>query len=639
MEKQKYDTLIHRLQEFAEKNPGGYKVRVLLLGVLGYAYLLFILLFLAAAIAAGSYFLFQNRHGRGLTFQLLIFVGGLAFIVLRSLWIHTPPPWGYYLKREEAPLLFDMLEDICRRLKCPRPDAVVLDGQFNASIYQIPRLGIFGWYKNTLCLGLPLLAAMSPDEFRSVVAHEFGHLASSHGKAGTWIYRIRESWIRLVETLQHQEHFGSFLFAPFFNWYLPFFNAYSFVLARQHEYQADSFAGDIAGRNAAASALSNLAVQGEYIERVFWPSVYGRVTQSDSPPDNVFSDLDRKLEEKAYQEKEKIYLRQAFNLQTHTSDTHPSLRDRLKALGYQVLDAGSLSDLRIKNVRVCAGEEMLGKESWEKMITEFDRKWKEDMAADWKARHEFVQTKLKEIGELDTKAAGGTLRRQDLWKRALLIYDIQGPEHAAAALRDVLKVAPDHREANFRLGLILSDADDPDCVPLLEKAMAINPFYIFTCCGNLVFFHERRGEYGKAKDYDRKMDEMDSAIAKASDERRYQSGMTIEAHGLSDEKVAYIREQLEGFQDDIDRAYLVKKKVKVFPDQPFVILAVKTYSPWFRYRPGGFQEQVAQRLADQIDFDLDRGMAIVVVEDAKCLGAARKISGSLVFRRGKPGKG
>ena len=97
----------------------------------------------------------------------------------------------------------------------PKVHEVLLTHDFNAAIAQVPRLGLFGFHKNYLILGLPLMMALSLDQFRAVLAHEFGHLSGAHGRFGSWIYRIRRSWYQLMANLEHQQHWGAFIFDRF----------------------------------------------------------------------------------------------------------------------------------------------------------------------------------------------------------------------------------------------------------------------------------------------------------------------------------------------------------------------------------------------------------------------------------------
>ena len=105
-----------------------------------------------------------------------------------------------------------------------------------------------------MVVGLPLLRALTPDEFRAVLAHEFGHLSGKHGRFSGWIYRVRQTWIQILTQVHQDRSYASFLFEPFLNWYAPYLNAYSFVLARTQEREADAYAVDFAGKEFAAMA-------------------------------------------------------------------------------------------------------------------------------------------------------------------------------------------------------------------------------------------------------------------------------------------------------------------------------------------------------------------------------------------------
>jgi Zn-dependent protease with chaperone function len=69
------------------------------------------------------------------------------------------------------------------------------------------------------------------------------------------IYRLRKRWQQLMQALDREEHWGKFVFVRFFDWYAPFFAAYSFVLARANEYEADRCAAQATDPRHIADAL------------------------------------------------------------------------------------------------------------------------------------------------------------------------------------------------------------------------------------------------------------------------------------------------------------------------------------------------------------------------------------------------
>ena len=55
---------------------------------------------------------------------------------------------------------------------------------FNAGVREVPRLGLLGWPRTYLEIGLPLSMAVAQEEIRAILAHEFAHLSARHGRSG-----------------------------------------------------------------------------------------------------------------------------------------------------------------------------------------------------------------------------------------------------------------------------------------------------------------------------------------------------------------------------------------------------------------------------------------------------------------------
>src|SRR6185312_13629182 len=259
----------------------------------------------------------------------------LIYLVLRAMWVRLEPPQGRVLTSRAFPALFRLIEELRAKGRAPRVDRVLLTGDFNAAIVQHPRFGIFGGTRNYLLLGLPLMQSLSPAEFRAVVAHEFGHLSGAHGRFGAWIYRLRTGWARLLSALQAHNHWGSALFTRFFNWYAPLFGAYSFVQARQQEYEADRMSVAAVGREATASALLRVNMQGEFLAETFWPAIFKRADADPAPPMSPFSILGPSLKLRDPTATPDRTLARALAQRTGYGDTHPCLADRLKAIAVE----------------------------------------------------------------------------------------------------------------------------------------------------------------------------------------------------------------------------------------------------------------------------------------------------------------
>jgi len=272
MTQEQFDELVQRLEREALDDPGRYRLRLGALASLGYLYVIGVLLVLIGAVALLAYLLIANRSSSFVIVKLLIPIVVLIGVVLRAMWVRLEAPRGLELEPREHPKLFAAIEKVRRAAKAPRADVVLLTNELNAAIVQVARLGMFGWQKNYLILGLPLMQLMGPSEFLAVLAHEFGHLSGAHGRFGAWIYRVRAGWARLNERLQQERHWGSFLFVPFFGWFAPKFAAWSFVQARQQEYEADRVAAESVGALPLANALVRLDLKSAELDQHYWPS-------------------------------------------------------------------------------------------------------------------------------------------------------------------------------------------------------------------------------------------------------------------------------------------------------------------------------------------------------------------------------
>jgi Zn-dependent protease with chaperone function len=390
---QQFDALIQRLENVARRQPALYKLRVGLLALLGYAYIFSLLAGLLAVLALLVLAVFWSGtiNFYIVKFGILILVP--ISIILKSLWVTFPPPTGLELKRHQVPRLFQLIDKLTKALHAPRFHRILLTDDFNAGVFQRPRLGVLGWQQNYLLLGLPLMHALTPAQLSAVLAHELGHLSGNHSRFNGWIYRLRQIYFQIWERLQQSESQGSsVLFQGFFYWYAPFFSAYSFVLARMNEYEADRCAKEIAGAHNIAEALIHVEIKSKFLEGYFWPVVLKQVNHQVEPPAASFTNMSGALAAVFSNEKAVKWLEQALAQKTSNEDTHPCLADRLSALGY--LAAGRKKLPLPAPVEVSAAQEYLGNDLT-KLTAYFDRTWKERNETPWRQKYASVQESLK----------------------------------------------------------------------------------------------------------------------------------------------------------------------------------------------------------------------------------------------------
>lgn len=590
-----FQSLVDRLEHDSAKDAGAYRRRVAALAVLGYAYVFGMLLLLVAAVVGEALAMLSAL----LVIAIKLLIPSLVVIgsVVSALWVKLEPPGGFLLPRERAPELFGLIDEVQRALRAPPVHVVLMDGALNAAIVQIPQFGPLGWYKNYLVIGLPLLQATDPDEWRAILAHEMGHLSGNHGRFSSWVYRIRMTWSRLLAGLeQKRSRLGALLFGKFLHWYAPYFIAYSFVLARQHEYEADRASAELTGRETARRAMLRLHLAGHLLGERFWPALYGAAADTAEPPPDPFKRMDATLRAQAEPAEAARWITAGWEKHADVDDTHPALADRLRALGWTGTDAPSPPG-PIEGPT--AAERFLGAAE-HALRAAMDEAWSKGIASSWRERHEEILRQRERLGELDAKDTA-SLTVEEAWERIAIVFDL-GPEARAEPLvRELLAREPRHVSARFLLGRLLLQEGDPAGVDMIEGVMADEPDTTMPGCGLLDEFFRARGDPAAAVRYRMRAEEYRGALEKAREERRrFPASTRFDPHGLSDEQVADIRRRLAAFKQ-VKRAYLARRRVRWLPERPAYALCLVPRG-WFvtQKRTKQLVHEVAQRTPEGI---------------------------------------
>lgn len=448
-----------RLSEQASaQDSRAYRRGVAAFAALGYAWVLGCLALAAGLVAWLLPQLLQGRFRVGLLWALLAALG-LLWASLRALWVRLDAPEGVAITARDAPVLFEALERIRKKIHGPPIHAVYLDAEFNASIRQTPRWGLLGGAVNTLTIGLPLLMALDKPRLFAVLAHEYGHLRGDHGRFAAWIYRTRLSWLRLHDSMRDDSGPVAAATQAFLNWYFPRFAAKTFALARQDEYEADRIAGRLVGRDAAAAALVEIEVKSAWLQQQFWAD-HWRTAATAALPVGPFQAMRAQLGLAPEAAFAREALRQALARVSGLDDTHPSLRDRVAALeGQPVLPEwsrrGALS--------------LLGDAG--RWISHFDGQWCKDNASDWKLHHAWLGRVRERVQALAAARATGnagelveeaSLRRQlDRHADVRPLYELalqRSAEHPGALQGLAQSLADDDRAARLQVLQRLWDA-------------------------------------------------------------------------------------------------------------------------------------------------------------------------------------
>ncbi len=578
MDYAEFRALVARLETRAARRPGAYKLEVGGLAVLGYAYVLGVLALLVGLLVGLIALAASVRGGGGLVGKLALPIVFVMYAIARALWVRIPPPEGIALSRSAAPKLFEGLDEITEALAAPRFHDVLLTDDYNASVVQVPRLGAFGWQRNYLIVGLPLMQVLSPDQFRAVLAHEMGHLSGNHSRFRGWIYRVRRTWGTMLARLEAQgSGLGQVLFTRFLRWYAPFFNAYSFVLARSNEYEADRCSAEVAGPENAGAALLRLQVGNRFLSETYWPSVYRRVAESTEPPEDVYASLGAALRSDMPVQDLGPWVDEALRRPTDYADTHPSLADRLVALGLSPETSRRLVSSAANDPPAASyyfGSREAG------LTRQLERAWREGVAPHWEARHQAIHQSRGRLAELDAKASEGRLEAEEQWERVGLTAEF---DHAAAVplAEELLHADADHAGARMFVGRSLLERGDERGVHHLEVAMRATPHAVLPACDSLFDFFWSRGRRSDAERFRKVGEEHAATVEAARVERTTPPKPTeLRPHDLAPDAVARIREALAEYP--VAEFYIVRRAVTLMPEIPCYLVGIVVRRRWYQ---------------------------------------------------------
>jgi len=588
--REEFDALVAPLEELARRSPGVYRRQVVAFALLGYAFLFGSLLVIVALLALLVVVL-SSAGGGYVVAKLAIPLVVLGWMVVRSLWVTFPAPDGIPLTASETPKLFEMLDAVRTSAGSPRFHAVILDENFNAGVSEVPRLGVFGWPRHYLVLGYPLLHALTPVQLRAVVAHELGHRSGRHGRIGGWIYRVRMTWLQLLERLERNRRAGAFVFQGFFQWYAPKFQAYSFVLARAQEYEADRLAAEITSPADVAAALTAIAVRGRFLETEWWPGVKRRVPSEPAPPRDLFLALGREIGATIPGPEAAPLLEAELARETDTTDTHPSLPDRLRALGVSPPALEPLPALTETAAHAFLGD------TASPLGASLSEQWRTEIESVWHEKHDEAVRRRRRAEELATRAAADALSDDEQEEQALLAWELEGLPAARALLERAALARPDRARIRFWLGRALAQTGDPGAAAHLEYAARSDPLLAQEAYARLERLAEESGDREGATQWHERLLAHREMLDRAGAERG-QIGPEdeLEGHGLEQARLEPLCRHLASIPE-VRRAWLFRKRVRLLPELPFFGLLAEVRTGLFTLNKAALANALIQRIA------------------------------------------
>lgn len=213
----------------------------------------------------------------------------------------------YEIKKNEYPELHSFLKRLSKETKTKLPKRIYISPDVNASVfYDSSFLSMFFPVKKNLVIGLGLVNSVNMSEFKTIIAHEFGHFSQQSMSLGSYVYNVNKV---IYNLLYENKGYASSLeswasasgyFAFFSNltvkivqgiqWVLQklyvVVNKSNLSLSRQMEHHADAVSAYVSGSNHMFSALNRLQIGDSCYSLLI--DNYNKWIPENVKPDNIF---------------------------------------------------------------------------------------------------------------------------------------------------------------------------------------------------------------------------------------------------------------------------------------------------------------------------------------------------------------
>jgi Zn-dependent protease with chaperone function len=258
---------------------------------------------------------------------------GLAIVAVLVIWWALQPSMhieGQSISRDNSPQLYALLDEIVANTDALTIHEIRIDDSFNAGALELGHGWIPGKVRRILILGGPLIATLSTQSLKAVIAHEMGHFSRKHGRLGHWIYRARLGWSNAASYNDENDSLIDKGVSQLGRLFLHWFNDYAFVHSRLCEYEADAIASQVVGAHDFIAALAELNVAGKGFHSDALSGHTALNVQDIDIPTNLWLLKAKHVKSAPLPYKS---FEDSWNEPAALNDTHPTISQRGAALG------------------------------------------------------------------------------------------------------------------------------------------------------------------------------------------------------------------------------------------------------------------------------------------------------------------
>jgi hypothetical protein len=218
-----------------------------------------------------------------------------------------------------------------------------------------------------------------------------------------------------------------------------------------------------------------------------------------------------------------------------------------------------------------------------------------------------------------------TLTLNEATSQAELTSQLSGESLALPLWGDLLDRYPHHPQANYQVGKILIDRGDRSGCAYLNRAIALDPELVVPSCEKLYHFYTLQADLRSAEIYLEWRQQHLPKQWRSRLERKIEDTDRFFPHDLEPDLVNEIRNKLVNYPI-VDRAYLVRKLTRIFPDRPLYILGLKLIDLPIDSRSLQPESASERYLCDRlrVELNFDKNLVIATFDSKKIASTNRQ---------------
>lgn len=500
----------------ADRFPGAYLGLALSFTALGYAALaLFPLLTLIGLLSVVGGVGSADSWQAWLDVLFWLVVGAASGVLSFQLFtLRVPVPSGLGIKHDKAPKLYELIDELSDVYSAPLFERVVVHDEFELTVVPVPRFGIPVVRNYVLRIGLPVLQALSPDQFRACLARRLGQYSGVHNRLTHIVYRWRQYCEQYRAIYLKQKAPLALPFQWFFRLYVPVLDALCVHALHQDELEADRYALEVTDDDKLADMIKRVEVSHAFLKAKYWPKIFQMLQKQGTALEHLPHASMAKVLRNGLTPEEVNDLLEKLRDQPEAYDrVTPSYSQRMENIGH-FKDAPPLP------VVETAAQRYLGKMS-AAIISMLDKMWLKKhaggkpVAAQGKKKppESASENPHQRLSELQARIDQGEDSDELLWELADATEKVEGKAAAIAIYQRLLKRNPTHAKTIFAVGRILLSQNDPAGVDVLEKAIKLNSACRPQAYWLLANYFKKTNQPDKAKHYLGKANSLGNATA------------------------------------------------------------------------------------------------------------------------------